>query len=538
MMNSTLPLDTLVPLVNESLDDSLSRLESYASHQQREDLEEAVNSLNRVRGASTMLRFRSAADLCSLLNEYVSNDADLSDTAASDFVGTQLQSLRSYFELQTSLPHVVPELLQTNIDSILKVLKRPALPISYYHGARQDLSPIKRSSQHIEHRAEILLKLRKMYQYGVSQLIKSSASNAHLTIIERASQRLAMISNDRLALVWAMVYEICLGLAQTDIELPMPIKRTFLQLDRLLSKMVKSSEGESIEVPNQLVYDLTYLLRMSYAETGSSKLCAFLKLDPLAYSISEFTAYGKRLLGPDRTTNDTVTKLYLDDLHNIADLVSVTAETEITTENIERISSALNRLASTAYLLCWPVVRARLLGCAGILAETGIDICQEKLGEILHSIIVVETLVARYKDGVAAEDEELGDEYVTVAQRLVYEEIRRSFALAKRGLSSYIESDFDTVHIANVPSALMASAGALYITSEHSAANMVRFGAEFIQQQLIESSPTSATQQLMGHFADSLVALELYIQLAADDQQDPEVLKLALQSLTALGYAG
>src|SRR5690606_15734147 len=119
---------------------------------------------------------------------------------------------------------------------------------------------------------------------------------------------------------------------------------------------------------------------------------------------------------------------------------------------------------------------------------------------------------------------------------VVVGEAQAGLNLAKRAITSYLESSGDKLHLANVPSTLQAVRGGLWFLQQQRAAWLVGACAEYIQKQMLEAAQTPPGQ-LLETLADALSSLEYYLESGAVMRPEtrPSVLDLAEESIKALG---
>ena len=123
------------------------------------------------------------------------------------------------------------------------------------------------------------------------------------------------------------------------------------------------------------------------------------------------------------------------------------------------------------------------------------------------------------------------------AQLDLFEESKANIGLAKRAVISYIESNFDREHIANVSVSLETIAGAFSMVDIESAQQLMQRCAELISAEYSsQSSNDSGTDAaLLESLADALVSVEYLLdELARGRGMDSGSKKLVDESLKAL----
>jgi regulator of sirC expression with transglutaminase-like and TPR domain len=134
-------------------------------------------------------------------------------------------------------------------------------------------------------------------------------------------------------------------------------------------------------------------------------------------------------------------------------------------------------------------------------------------------------------------DDVMASNHLAEAERLVLDEAESGLAMVKRALSAFAESNYDKGHIANISATLDSVRGGMFVLGLPRAANVIAGCLQFINESLLESEQPAAIQHMMETFADAIISLEYYLDnVKADKTADTDVLRIAEESLEALGY--
>lgn len=165
---------------------------------------------------------------------------------------------------------------------------------------------------------------------------------------------------------------------------------------------------------------------------------------------------------------------------------------------------------------------------------------------LADSLLYIESMVAGLERGERQiknqknepidENESFARNQLIEARIVVNEEAKSGLSLAKRAITSYLESDGDKMHLANVPSSLMLVRGGLLFLDQERAAEQVGACANYIQTRMLEAETMPSEQQL-DTLADALTSLEYYLEggVLLHAKENRSVLDLADESLRALG---
>ena len=118
---------------------------------------------------------------------------------------------------------------------------------------------------------------------------------------------------------------------------------------------------------------------------------------------------------------------------------------------------------------------------------------------------------------------------------MVADEARGALTLAKRAVTAFIESDYDKLHLANLPATLHSIWGGLQMVNDPGAAAVLERVAVSIQERLLDAREAPENQVLEA-LADALTSLEYYIEsIGKREESNQDLLKLAASSLDDVG---
>ena len=125
--------------------------------------------------------------------------------------------------------------------------------------------------------------------------------------------------------------------------------------------------------------------------------------------------------------------------------------------------------------------------------------------------------------------------YLQEATYVVADEAKSALTLAKRAITAFIESDYDKLHLANLPATLHSIWGGLHMLDDPGAASVLERVAASIQERLLDAREAPQAQVLEA-LADALTSLEYYIEsVGRREDRNADLLKLAESSLEDVG---
>jgi len=176
-------------------------------------------------------------------------------------------------------------------------------------------------------------------------------------------------------------------------------------------------------------------------------------------------------------------------------------------------------------------------------------VSRDELTSIADTLLYVESTIsnleqAALSDGKVAEintmsrDKAMSNSQLYEAEKIVIEEIEAGLVLVKRGLSSFIESNFDKGHINNLQGTLDSVRGGMLVLGLSRAAKIVAACLSFVENELLTGEPHPSITHQLETYADAIIGLEYYMDaVKLDRQADTSILQIAEESVSALGYA-
>jgi hypothetical protein len=123
------------------------------------------------------------------------------------------------------------------------------------------------------------------------------------------------------------------------------------------------------------------------------------------------------------------------------------------------------------------------------------------------------------------------------ARMAVVGECRSGLTLTKRAISSFVESDFDPMHLSNLPGTLATVVGGLTFLELERARAVLESSRNYIEQVLLASGSGKPSQEQMETLADAVTSVDYYLESMEEQKPIGEaVLEVAEESLEELGF--
>jgi hypothetical protein len=327
-------------------------------------------------------------------------------------------------------------------------------------------------------------------------------------------------------------------------------KRMFMRIEKYAREVVyvgKVATGK--DAPDSLIRDLVYLLyRSGSANPEVTEVLSAYHLAPADFPDSMLEAHARRLYGPGSDVLKSLSEALQDELNQLKDKLDIIERgIEPDLAELSSIADALERLANTLVMLdlnkLAGVSREEASKLRGWEAESRLP-GDDELYRLADSVLGIEDAVMQIVTrGITSETDALaGGErkreesvYLREALYVVADEARGALTLAKRAITAFIESDYDKLHLANLPATLHSIWGGLQMVNDPGAAGVLERVAASIQERLLDAKEAPAAQVLEA-LADALTSLEYYIEsIGKSEDRNVDLLKLAESSLDDVG---
>lgn len=540
-------------------------LERFQENRDRsEDLGNCVDFIDQLRGMFTLLEFQGGILLC----REIMPVAKAVPVGAGDEKNTLLTSLNSglfilrryveYFDQQRE-DH--PELLLPIINELREARRQAPYPESFFFNVdlqdRPDICATLRiqafSGSEAEHRI-LARRMRLMFQVGLLGILQDRNDAVNKKLIGRSARGFARLCQDTpMGPLWCLVALVADTMLDCAMGFNKVRKRMLMAVEKVARTVVAGGVADGVaereEAQDSLIRDLLYILyRSGSANPEVLEILSALHLAPADFPESRFEAHAQRLYGPGSDVLQSLTTALQDELNPLKDKLDI-LERGIEPDPAELLSiaEALERLAHTLVML-------DLGRLAGLAKQEAAKLrrwqIQSRLpgdGELFHladSVLTIEDAITQIVSrGTTSEvnalaGDDIGQEasvYLQEARYLVADEARSALTLAKRGMTAFVESDYDKLHLANLPAALHSIRGGLQMLNDSAAAHVMERVTASIQTRLLDALEPPAAQVLEA-LADALASLEYYVENSnKSTDRNGDLLTLAESSLDDVG---
>ncbi len=552
-------------LVEEELNTTIQQTAGYfegflLERTKTAHLEKCFAGIAQIRGTIKLLEVPGALQLTDEMHTFIGrmledenaiNDHNLS-VLSSAFI-----SLPCYLEHTADREYALPILVSPYINELRAARFVDLVPESHSAGLNVDLelSPtLNEVDEGVEDFDALVRRLRHMYLVGLLGVIREENIDAHIRLLLRAVTRLQSVSgNHKLAELWWLTAALLDGFEQQALAFTLFRKRVLSSIDKYIKAVVYGGEQAlDTEVPKVLKKELLFLVAIADAEGERSEAVRQLyDLPSPAYTDKAIVKERDLMQGPNAATIHSMVTVLKEELTVAKEVLEIAAQDVSGSPDFLPLLEILQKIADIL-----SVVGVRATG--NFLREqiekieqwknASDEIDQQDLLDVADAMLYVESTLTGLDRLDLSEDDlkeaselvkqqVIAKSHLAEAELIVIQEAQSGISLAKRAISSFIESQYDTVHIANVSVTLNSVRGGLVLLNLNRAAAILSSCMRFVENTLNEGFSDEGISELLETLADALIALEYYLsEVESHSDADQKVLEVAEESLASLGY--
>ncbi|MBB5320616.1 chemotaxis protein [Marinobacter oulmenensis] len=553
-------------LVRSEIEQTIKQAESSLERFQEnrtssDDLQNCVDYLNQLRGIFILVELKGASRLSQEAVDVATDFPDSPDDRKNTLL-TALNSalfiLRRYIEYYHQERQDHPELLLPALNELREAHGKPPYPESWFfdiepaqnvnYCANVSLKPLEGS----ESEQEILAgRMRLTFQVALLAILRDRNEVVSKKLIARAARGFARLcQGTEMGQLWCLLNIVANTMEDRAMGFTRARKRLLMDIQKYTRDLVYiGRRSESREVPQSLFRDLVYLLyRSGSANPEVIDVLSSYQLAPSKFPDSMMEAHARRLYGPGSDVLKSLSEALQEELNLLKDKLDIIERgIEPDLAEMTPIADGLGRIANTLVMLDLGKLAAIAREEAARLRSWEKDNRlpdEDELYRLASSVLSVEDAVMQLVNrGITSETDALAQPdskrdsslYLQEAVWVVADEARSALTLAKRAITAFIESDYDKLHLANLPATLHSIWGGLYLTGDDQAAGVIARIASSIQEQLLDARE-APSEQVLEALADALTSLEYYIEsMGKREDRNTDLLQLAETSLDGVG---
>lgn len=553
-------------LVRSEIEQTIKQAESSLERFQEnrtssDDLQNCVDYLNQLRGIFILVELKGASRLSQEAVDVATDFPDSPDDRKNTLL-TALNSalfiLRRYIEYYHQERQDHPELLLPALNELREAHGKPPYPESWFfdiepaqnvnYCANVSLKPLEGS----ESEQEILAgRMRLTFQVALLAILRDRNEVVSKKLIARAARGFARLcQGTEMGQLWCLLNIVANTMEDRAMGFTRARKRLLMDIQKYTRDLVYiGRRSEPREVPQSLFRDLVYLLyRSGSANPEVIDVLSSYQLAPSKFPDSMMEAHARRLYGPGSDVLKSLSEALQEELNLLKDKLDIIERgIEPDLAEMTPIADGLGRIANTLVMLDLGKLAAITREEAARLRSWEKDNRlpdEDELYRLASSVLSVEDAVMQLVNrGITSETDALAQPdsnrdsslYLQEAVWVVADEARSALTLAKRAITAFIESDYDKLHLANLPATLHSIWGGLHLTGDDQAAGVIARIASSIQEQLLDARE-APSEQVLEALADALTSLEYYIEsMGKREDRNTDLLQLAETSLDGVG---
>ncbi|CAM3643143.1 hypothetical protein [Parendozoicomonas haliclonae] len=548
---------SLSPLRTEldnTLGDIVHRLEIFTENRSDSSpVQEAAQQLNQVLGIIRMIELGGAELLLQELlhlSEALANGEDSDENLES--LGQGLLLFQRYIDFICTRRDELPELLLPLINTLRMRRGVSSLPESQFFFVRLDKpatvgEPL---CSDPERTRMTTRRLRQMYQIGLLGLLTHKEPYAGMRLMQRSTRHLSELHRHLPFARFCRVVSACLeAFVDMELELSRPRSVLFSRVDRMLRKLQMPSDIEALDVPDAFIKEMLYLIAVS-GSCGSlvEQVKDDFSMSALPFNDRSLKEARKAMTGPDSEVFISLAGALKEELGAVKDMLDLAergaSSTDLDYAGLVSSMSTLSKTLSMVGMHSAANTMQKQQRNVQIWQEQKDGASSESLREVAEAVLYVEAMITSMAEvsapvnaleNVKPEDSVLRTQ-LGEAALVVWDEAMAGLTLAKRAVNAYLESDFDKIHLENLPRILQSVRGGLQFAGEERGARLLQGCANFIRDKILlgDERPDDAVLEV---FADVLSSMEYFIEAAAiDGPHRNQALDLAETSLRDLGF--
>ncbi len=548
-------LEWVIGEINDTLNEARNALEAYVENPKDSTrMRFCLTHIHQVHGSLQMVEFHGASLLAeemeqlaqAIVNNNISNAPEAHEVL-----------MRSLLQLPTYLEHVKlqkedhPGVVLPLLNDLRAVRKQSYLSetnlfspdLSAANKPSGERHPITQDSAKL---AQILKKLREMYQFSAASVLRGIKVDENFVYLEKVCTRLEVLTRGTACHpIWEISSALIDGLRRDDIELSVAVRGLLRYLARELRILGEKSPASLNTAPNEaLLKNLLYYI--ARADEGSKRIAFVSKKYKLSDALLAGSSKGSGEEGiaiPDPEAIRSVVVALQDELNTVKHILDLSMTGQSSPEDFKQILPVVKRVGDTLAVLGIGDLRKQVIEQASALEQ----MCQQnsidendlmqvasKIIEVEHRLEAISKVAGKHRDLSSVNEREIE---IDQAKRTVLKECKHGLEKTKEAIVEYISSKWNPVHLQSIDALLTDIRGGLEMVPLSRPASILESCNRFIQENLL-ASDTQPSFKTLDTLADAIASVEYFIERISDDlDEDAEsLLDIAEESVAQLGY--
>ena len=550
-ITNTTSLTFLKEAIDTTLTEAENQLEAFSDdHSRQDELQHCAQAFQQLRGICQVVELPAAALMSEEMALAARELQDKVSDARIQALSNAIVLLTRYFDYVQLKNRTLPALLIGGINELRRSGGKGLIQESHFFSAdlsRQRSPEAPQREMSVSELSDLSRRLRHMYQVGLLGVLRGQGNATSLKLMARALVRLDRAAGQCGLSRFLWVAQAVLTAMYCDQMAITPARKALLsQYDRQLKKLVyDGDQAVTEEAPLLLIKESLFIVSLSAEDSGTIgdvKQAFGLKAEVSDTVLQRELAL---MTGASGSVIRSVATAMRDEIADLKESLDLASQ-GVADTNYQSVAASLNRLGSTLDMINKDDESRAIKLRAREVSKWAPD--QNVEGEAFHGLVddllIVENVVAGLERSISPEDDvhrtanntnislyQLDDARMTVVG-----ECRAGLALAKRSISSFMDNNWDAMHLSNLPGTFASIAGGLMFLELDRAKAVTEACHKYISNRLL-SGDQVPTRENMETLADALTGVDYYLE--SMEEQKPigdGVLEVAEESMNALGF--
>ncbi|WP_296029141.1 hypothetical protein [uncultured Alcanivorax sp.] len=550
-ITNTTSLTFLKEAIDTTLTEAENQLEAFSDDRSRQDeLQHCAQAFQQLRGICQVVELPAAALMSEEMALAARELQDKVSDARIQALSNAIVLLTRYFDYVQLKNRTLPALLIGGINELRRSGGKGLIQESHFFSAdlsRQRSPEAPQREMSVSELSDLSRRLRHMYQVGLLGVLRGQGNATNLKLMARALVRLDRAAGQCGLSRFLWVAQAVLTAMYCDQMAITPARKALLsQYDRQLKKLVyDGDQAVTEEAPLLLIKESLFIVSLSAEDSGT--IGDVKQAFGLKSEVSDTVLQRELALmtGASGSVIRSVASAMRDEIADLKESLDLASQ-GVADTNYQSVAASLNRLGSTLDMINKDDESRAIKLRAREVSKWAPD--QNVEGEAFHGLVddllIVENVVAGLERSISPEDDvhrtanntnislyQLDDARMTVVG-----ECRAGLALAKRSISSFMDNNWDAMHLSNLPGTFASIAGGLMFLELDRAKAVTEACHKYISNRLLGGDQVP-TRENMETLADALTGVDYYLE--SMEEQKPigdGVLEVAEESMNALGF--
>jgi len=392
-----------------------------------------------------------------------------------------------------------------------------------------------------------LRKLRQSLQVALAGLLREQDDATHLGYLAKVFHRLeALCAGAPLNALWQVASALVEGMRDGRIANSPALRSLFKDADKELKRLLEQGmPGINQPAPSHLLKSLLFYIAKAEHPSGQMQIMKErYSLDDALPDSAMVDEERARLAGPDRDAMRSVLAALCEELVRVKERLDLFVRSDRQhASELDSLLAPLRQIADTLAVLGFGQPRKVIIDQLAVvlsLAQGQREPDDATLMDVAGALLYVEATLAGMVGTVepeSREDNHLPTIDLTQIHQIVIKEAHTCLQQAKDMIVDYIDADWNSEQLTEMPALLTQVRGALAMIPLSRAARLVEACNEFIREHLLLEHAQPGWEEL-DHLADVISGLEYYLERLGEDPLKPAegLLDGVERSLGILGY--